>query len=101
MNPFLIQQVLISDIVGLFSPKEKGPSGEQLSLQRQQTQLLKEQRERQKEQDAELKLAKDREKRKQTSRDRLLSASSGKRGLRQTLFQPTGSAGVKSTKLGV
>ena len=85
MNPFLIEQFLITDIINLFRPKAPGVDPAAAKAQAEQAEKLK--------------TAEAKEKREKRSRDAVLFANTGRRG-RATLFQATGEKGVPKTKLG-
>lgn len=85
MNFFLIQQVMIGDIISLFSPKKPGVDPGVAKAQAEQTEKLR--------------IAEDKEKREKRSRDQVVAANQGRRG-RATLFQATGEKGVTKEKLG-
>ena len=85
MNYFLIQQVMISDIINLFRPKKPGVDP---AVQRAQD-----------EQNEKLRIAEAKEKREKRSRDQVLAANQGRRG-RKTLFQASGERGVPKERLG-
>jgi len=85
VNYFLIQQVMISDIISIFKPRRDKPDPAIAAAQAEQAEKLR--------------LAEEKEKREKRSRDQVLASNQGRRG-RGTLFQATGEKGVPKEKLG-
>lgn len=85
MNFFLIQQVMLTDVVNLFRPAKPGVDAATARAQAEQAEKLR--------------VSEEREKREKRARDKVVAANQGRRG-RGTLFQQSGETGVTKEKLG-